>query len=204
MQSYAVDKRLTVAQLRDERVDVVTGALLTGIIGVFIAVACAATLHPAGITIHDGSDAARALEPLAGSAAATLFGAGILGAALLAAAVVPLSTAYSVCESRGSPAGLDRTPASAPLLYYGTYIVAMALAAVVILIPGVPLVPVLVATQGLNAVLLLAILPFMVILGRDSAVMGAHRLGRFETAVCVGAIAVIAAACAALLASAVA
>ena len=202
MQSYAVDKRLTVGQLRDERIDVVTGALLTGVIGVFIAIACAATLHPAGITIHDGSDAARALEPLAGSAAATLFGAGILGAALLAAAVVPLSTAYSVCESRGSPAGLDRAPSGAPL-FYGTYILAMALAAVVILIPGVPLVPVLVATQGLNAVLLLAILPFMVILGRDPAVMGAHSLGRFETGVCVTVIVAIAAACVALLASVV-
>jgi NRAMP (natural resistance-associated macrophage protein)-like metal ion transporter len=96
MQSYAVDKRLREDELPYERVDVVSGATLTGVIGVFVAVACAATLHPAGISITDGSEAAQALSPLAGSLASTLFGLGFLGAALLAAAIVPLSTAYSV------------------------------------------------------------------------------------------------------------
>ena len=97
-------------------VDVITGAVLTGVIGFFVVVACAATLHPAGIAIDDGADAARALEPLAGSAASLLFGLGILGAGLLAAAIVPMSTAYSVCEAAGHPAGLDQRPSEAPPL----------------------------------------------------------------------------------------
>ena len=199
MQSYAVDKRLTAADLRDERVNVITGAVLTGVIGFFVVVACAATLHPAGIGIDDGADAARALEPLAGSAASLLFGLGILGAGLLAAAIVPLSTAYSVCEAAGHPAGLDQRPSEAPL-FYGSFLASMAIAVVVVLVPAVPLVPVLYLTQVLNAVLLLVILPFMVRLARDPEVLGDLRLGRVGTLACVGVVGAVAAACVALLA----
>ena len=203
MQSYAVDKRLSVGDLRLERVDVATGAILTGVIGLFIAVACAATLHPTGITIDDGAQAARALEPVAGSAASALFGIGLLGAALLAAAIVPLSTAYSVCEAAGRPAGIDEPLRRAPL-FYGTFVGAMVVAAAIVLIPSVSLVPVLYLTQALNAVLLLAILPFMRALAKDPAVMGEHTL---TTAGGVGTlvlIVVIAVACLALLAASVA
>ena len=101
IQSYAVDKKLQIKDLRYERIDVIVGAVLTGVIGFFVVIACAATLHVQGIDINDASDAARALEPLAGDTAATLFGLGFLGAALLAAAIVPLSTAYSVSETFG-------------------------------------------------------------------------------------------------------
>lgn len=198
MQSYAVDKRLRVEDLRYERVDVVTGATLTGIIGVFIVIACAATLHPAGVTIDDGAEAAQALEPLAGSLAATLFGVGILGAALLAAAIVPLSTAYSLCEAAGHPAGLDVPPRRAPL-FYGSFLAALGLAAAIVLIPGLPLVPVLFLTQALNAVLLLAILPFMRALARDRQLLGAQRLGRVGEIATALVIALVAAACALLL-----
>jgi hypothetical protein len=90
IQSYAVDKRLTVDDLGYERVDVVVGAVLTGVIGLFIVVACAATLHVERISINDASDAAGALRPLAGDLASTLFGLGFLGAALLAARMAPL------------------------------------------------------------------------------------------------------------------
>lgn len=203
MQSYAVDKRLTVADLRYERVDVATGAVLTGIIGVFVVVACAATLHPAGVTIESGGDAARALEPVAGSLAATLFGAGFLGAAVLAAAVVPLSTAYSACEAAGRPEGLDRPPREAPL-FYGTFVGAMAVAAVIVLIPSLALVSILYLTQALNAVLLLAILPFLRALASDPRVAGDQALSRGARAVTGAAIVLVAAACAALLAFTVA
>src|ERR1700709_297993 len=104
IQSYAVDKKLKVKDLRYERIDVITGAVLTGLIGLLVVVACAATLHVKGIEINDARDAARALEPLAGATAATLFGLGFLGAALLAAAIVPLSTAYSISETLGRKA----------------------------------------------------------------------------------------------------
>jgi Mn2+/Fe2+ NRAMP family transporter len=176
IQSYAVDKRLTVEDLRYERVDVIVGAVLTGIIGLFIVVACAATLHVNGVTIHDASDAAGALEPLAGNLAATLFGLGFLGAALLAACIVPLSTAYSVAEAFRRPGDINDSYAEARLFYL-TYGAVVALAVAIVLIPGAPLVSILFLSQALNAVLLLLILPFMRRLAQDPAVMGDHALG---------------------------
>lgn len=199
MQSYAVDKRIPVEDLRYERVDVVTGAVLTGVIGVFIVVACAATLHVDGVSVESGADAARALEPVAGAMASSLFGIGFLGAALLALAVVPLSSAYSVCEAAAHPAGLDAHPRQAPL-FYGSFVGVMAVAVTIVLIPGTPLVPVLVLTQMLNAVLLLAILPFLRALARDPAVLGEHRLRRAGSIVTAVVIAIIALACIALVA----
>jgi NRAMP (natural resistance-associated macrophage protein)-like metal ion transporter len=192
IQSYAVDKRLSVKDLRYERVDVVSGAVLTGIIGMFVVIACAATLHVEGRHINDAADAAAALRPLAGDAAQALFGVGLVGAALLAAAVVPLSTAYSVAEALDRPADLNDGFREAPL-FYGAYGVSVALAVTLVLIPGAPLIPILFLSQALNAVLLLAILPFLRSLARDPAVMGEHRLGRsasFATAAVIVLVAV--------------
>ncbi len=191
-QSYVVDKRLTTTDLRYERVDVVAGAALTGIIGLFVVVACAATLHARGLHIHDASDAVVALRPLAGNAAKTLFGLGLVGAALLAAALVPLSTAYSVAEAFDRRCDLNDRPSEAPL-FYGAYAGAVGVAVVLVLIPGAPLVPILFLSQALNAVLLLAVLPFLRALAVDPAVMGVHRLGRldsFATAAVIGLVAV--------------
>ncbi len=192
MQSYVVDKRLAVSDLRYERVDVVLGAVMTGVIGLFVVVASAATLHRRGIHINDAGDAAEALRPLAGELASTLFGFGFIGAALLAAAVVPLSTAYSVAEGIGRPADLDDPFRAAPHFYIA-FGAAVVVATAIVLIPGAPLVPILFLSQALNAVLLLAILPFMRRLASDEAVMGEHRLGTAEravTAVAIGLIAV--------------
>jgi Mn2+/Fe2+ NRAMP family transporter len=176
IQSYAVDKRLSVKDLRYERVDVITGAVLTGIIGAFIVIGCAATLHKQGQHIDNASDAAVALRPLAGSAATTLFGVGLVGAALLAAAIVPLSTAYSVAEAFDKRSDLNDSFRQAPL-FYGAYAGCALVAVTIVLIPGAPLIPILFLTQALNAVLLLAILPFLRALARDPAVMGTYRIG---------------------------
>jgi len=192
IQSYAVDKRLTVDDLRYERIDVVSGAVLTGIIGMFVVIACAATLYAHGRHINDAADAAQALRPLAGNAAQALFGIGLVGAGLLAAAVVPLSTAYSVAEAFGRPADLNDGFREAPL-FYGAYGASVMLAVTLVLIPGAPLIPILFLSQALNAVLLLAILPFLRALARDPAVMGEHRLGRgasFATAAVIVLVAV--------------
>jgi len=197
IQSYAVDKRLGVRDLGYERVDLVTGALLTGVIGLFVVVACAATLHAQGIHVNDASDAARALEPLAGSAATTLFGLGLVGAALLAAAVVPLSTAYSVAEAFERPADLNDHFRDAPL-FYGAYGASMGIAAAIVLIPGAPLIPILFLSQALNAVLLLAILPFIRSLARDRALMGRWALGRWDRIATALVIALVAASVLAL------
>jgi Mn2+/Fe2+ NRAMP family transporter len=191
IQSYAVDKRLTPRDLRYERVDVVTGAVMTGVIGFFVIVACAATLHAQGLEIDDAADAARALEPLAGSAASTLFGVGFLGAALLGVAIVPLSTAYSISETAERAADID-LPFRKERLFYASYGGALAIAGAAVLIPGVPLVKVLYLSQALNAVLLLAILPFIRAIARDPELMGEHALGRrgsLATAATIGAIA---------------
>jgi Mn2+/Fe2+ NRAMP family transporter len=176
IQSYVVDKRLVIAELRYERADVVLGAVMTGLIGAFVIVACAATLHPSGVRIEDASDAALALRPVAGSLAAGLFGLGFVGASLLAAAVVPLSTAYSVAEALERPADLDDRFRDAPV-FYGTFFTSVGLGALVAMLPGAPLITILFITQVANAILLLAILPFMRALARDDSLMGEHRLG---------------------------
>ena len=197
IQSYAVDKRLTTKDLGLERVDVVTGAVLTGVIGLFIIVACAATLHSTGTEINNAQDAAAALEPLAGHLASTLFAVGLVGAGLLAAAVLPLSTAYSVSEAFDKPAAVGDSAKEAPL-FHATYAGVVTVAVLLVLIPGAPLVPILFLSQALNAILLLVILPFMRSLGRDRAVMGDHALGRAGSAATAAAIAVIAASVATL------
>jgi NRAMP (natural resistance-associated macrophage protein)-like metal ion transporter len=197
IQSYAADKRITVKDLPYENVDVIVGAVLTGVIGFFIVIACAATLHVQGIDINDANDAAKALEPLAGAAASTLFGIGFLGAALLAAAIVPLSTAYSVAETAGRPADIDDTFSEAPLFYmsYGAIVL---LAVAVVLIPGAPLIEILFLSQALNAVLLLVILPFMRKLAADHAVMGDEAIGSRGRIITAAALGLIAAAVLAL------
>ena len=162
IQSYAVDKRLTRDDLKLLRVDVWTGSILTGVIGFFVVVTCAATLNKNGIQINDAADAAKALEP---------FAIGLIGAALLAASILPLSTAYSVSDLTGRPAALDDSPREAPL-FYATFAVITTLSAILILIPGAPLIKILVFTQILNAVLLLPLLIYMYGISRDERLMG--------------------------------
>ena len=182
MQSYAVDKKLRTEDLPAERVDVVTGAVLTGVIGFFVVVACAATLHRDGLRITDAADAAVALQPLAGEAAATLFAVGLIGAAFLAASVLPLSTAYSVCEYAGFEAALD-DPYREARTFYLTFAIITLIGASIVLAPGAPLVTILVGTQVLNAVLLVPLLVAMVGLGRDRQLMGDFAAGRAGTLV---------------------
>ena len=171
IQSYAVDKRLTRDDLKLLRVDVWTGSLLTGVIGFFVIITCAATLYKEGITITDASQAARALKPLAGTLAKDLFAVGLIGAALLAASILPLSTAYSVSDLTGRPAALNDKFKDAPL-FYSTFGFITALSAVLILIPGAPLIKILILTQILNAILLLPLLIYMFGISRDKKLMG--------------------------------
>ncbi len=180
IQSYAVDKKIKVADLRWERVDVILGSILTGVIGLSIAVACAATLHPAGLSIDDARDAAIALRPLAGSFATVLFGAGLLGASLLAAAIVPLATAYSIAEGIGAPASLDLD--SHHFQFFYAAFVGLTVAAVsVVSLPNLPLIPLIYSSQVVNAVLL----PFHVValqlLANDAKVVGDKKLGLVAT-----------------------
>ena len=172
IQSYAVDKRLTRADLKLLRADVWVGSALTGIIGFFVIVTCAATLNHEHITnITDASQAARALQPLAGTLAKDIFAIGIIGAALLAASILPLSTAYSVSDLTGSPAALDDKFEEAPLFYL-TFAAITVVAGSLIMIPGVSLIWILISSQILNAILLLPLLAYMFGIARDKKLMG--------------------------------
>ncbi|HEY4990493.1 MAG TPA: divalent metal cation transporter [Nakamurella sp.] len=177
IQSYSVDKKLTSHHLGLLRIDVITGAVLTGVIGFFVVISCAATLHARGISITDASDAAVALEPLAGRVATELFAFGLIGAALLAASILPLSTAYSVSDIAGRPAALDDSFRDAPL-FYASFGAVTVVGAGLVLIPGISLVPILVGTQVINAVLLLPLLAYMSGIARDRKLMGDYAAGR--------------------------
>lgn len=182
MQSYAVDKKLRVEDLKLERIDVITGAVLTGVIGFFVVVACAATLHRDGRSIADAADAAVALQPLAGEAASRLFAVGLIGASVLAASILPLSTAYSVCEYAGLEAAID-DPYREARTFYMTYGIITLIGTALVLTPNAPLVTILVGTQVLNAVLLIPLLLAMVGLARDRDLMGRFATGRAGTLV---------------------
>lgn len=176
IQSYAVDKKLRVRDWKFERIDVVTGAAATGVIGFFVVVACAETLHRTHTHIHDASQAAVALQPLAGGLASTLFAVGLVGAGLLAAAILPLSTSYSVSESFGREGNVSGNLKSEPI-FFATYIAMIVVASVIVLIPGAPLVQILFLSQALNAIMLLPFLALIVHLARDAALMGELRIG---------------------------
>jgi Mn2+/Fe2+ NRAMP family transporter len=199
IQSYAVDKKIKVSDMRMERIDVIIGSILTGVIGLAIAVACAATLHPAGIHVDDARDVAISLRPLAGSFATVLFGAGLLGASLLAAAIVPLATAYSIAEGIGAPASLD-LDARQFQFFYAAFIGLTVAAVSVVSLPNLPLIPLMYASQVVNAILLPLHAVAIQMLASDPSIMGESKPGKLMLAAgwfgvvlivaCIGALAV--------------
>jgi Mn2+/Fe2+ NRAMP family transporter len=153
VQSSVVEKGTTPLELRYTRVDVYAGTLLSGIVAACILIATAATLYPAGIAVDSAEDAALALAPIAGEFAKYLFAIGLLGASLLAAGVLPLATTYMLSESLGFERGVSRSWQEAPV-FMGMFTVLIVLGAVVSLIPGLPLIDVLVGVYVLNGLLL--------------------------------------------------
>ncbi len=173
IQSFVVDKRLGVKDLPYARADVYIGAFFTDFISFFIIVACAATIYATGSHITDAADAAQALRPLAGQFASTLFAFGLLNASLLGAAVLPLTSAYATCEAFGWEAGIDKKPREAPL-FYGLFVFFIVASTLIVLIPGLPLLTIMVLSQVLNGALLPIILIFVVKVTNDRLVMGEH------------------------------
>ena len=172
-QAAVVEKGISTRNLREARLDVAVGTLMAVLVVWFILIACGATLHKAGIPIRNAADAAHALAPLAGRYAALLFGFGLFNASLFAAAILPLSTAYSVCEGMGWERGIDKKLQEAPW-FYGIYTALIALGAGAILVPGVPLLKVLYLSQVANGILLPAVLLFMLALANRRDIMGEH------------------------------
>jgi NRAMP (natural resistance-associated macrophage protein)-like metal ion transporter len=171
IQSYVADKGLRPDDLRGSRADVFAGALITNVIAAFIVIACAATLYAQGLKINTAADAAQALEPIAGQAAAALFAFGLLGASFLGLGVVPLSSAYTTCEAFGWETGVDWNWREAPA-FYGLLAFFIGFAALFVMIPGLPLIQVMFSAQVLNALLLPFVLIFVMLLATDKELMG--------------------------------
>jgi NRAMP (natural resistance-associated macrophage protein)-like metal ion transporter len=173
LQSAVVEKGVRLADYRYCRLDVIVGSVIAVVVAMFIMVACAATLHARGVGIESAQDAALALEPLAGAYCAGLFAFGLFNASLFAASVLPLSTAYYVCEGLGWETGIDKKFREAPQ-FFGLYTALIVLGAATILIPQFPLLAVMYLSQVVNGVLLPFILVFMLRLVNRPELMGAY------------------------------
>jgi NRAMP (natural resistance-associated macrophage protein)-like metal ion transporter len=177
LQSSVVEKEVRIADYAKSRLDVIMGSIMAVVVAFFIVVACAATLHEAGLySIGSGAEAARALAPLAGKYAETLFAFGLANASLFAASILPLATAYSVCEGLGLEAGVNRKFSEAPE-FYSLYTGIIAVSAGMILMPGAPLLRIILVSQIMNGVLLPFVLLFMIRLVNDKGLMGSFTNG---------------------------
>ncbi len=176
-QASIVDKGLKVGDIGYERIDVIVGSLFAVLVAAFITIACAATIFASGQRIETAQDAALALGPLAGQYAAGLFALGLLNASVFSAAILPLSTAYVVCEAFGWESGVSRDWKDAPIFFW-VYTALIVLGAGIILFPLKSLVETMLASQTLNGVLLPIILVTMLRLINDKRLMGQHVNGR--------------------------
>jgi Mn2+/Fe2+ NRAMP family transporter len=171
LQSSVVEKGIRKEQYWITRWDVILGCIAAAVVGFFIVVACAVTLHARGIEIHDAADAARALEPLAGVYASKLFALGLLNASLFSAAILPLATVYYVCEAFGWEAGIDKKWEEARPFYW-IYTVMLFAGAAVVLWPKFPLIGVMYVSQIVNGILLPFTLVFVLVLINRKSLMG--------------------------------
>jgi NRAMP (natural resistance-associated macrophage protein)-like metal ion transporter len=172
LQASVVDKGTKRSHLRYSQADSIVGSVFSVVVAGFIVIACAATLYTAGHReIESAADAAQSLRPLGGQYAFMLFSFGLLNASLLAASILPLTTAYTVCEALGFESGLNKKFGEAPAFYW-LYTGLIAVGAAIILAPNFPLVRVAVLSQVLNGVLLPAVLIFMLLLVNKRYLMG--------------------------------
>ncbi|HUE81064.1 MAG TPA: Nramp family divalent metal transporter [Pyrinomonadaceae bacterium] len=177
VQSSVVEKGVTAEDYPRTRTDVWVGTVFAMMIAFFIVVSTAATLHQYGIRVDSAEDAARALRPLAGAYAETLFAIGLFGASMLAAGVLPLATAYSISEALGFEKGVSRSFREAPI-FLGTFTFLVAVGAAIAVIPNLPLIRVLLVTQVINGLLLPVTLFAILRLINNRDLMGAYVNGR--------------------------
>lgn len=178
VQASVVDKGITAKDYRYSRWDVLIGSFFTGLVAFFIIVATASTLYKNHIPIQTAKDVAIALKPLAGEYASLLFGFGLLGASMLAAFVLPLSTAYAVSEAFGFERGISKTYKEAPL-FFGLYTAIIIIGAGMVLWPGLSLYHVMLATQVINGILLPPILLFMLLIASNKKLLGEYANSRY-------------------------
>jgi Mn2+/Fe2+ NRAMP family transporter len=181
-----VEKGVTRRQYKASQIDVIAGCIFTDVVAWFIIVACAATLYVHGYhNVANAKDAAQALRPLAGDYAYILFAMGLFNASLFAASILPLSTAYTVCEGLGFESGVGKQFSEAPVFYW-LYTALIVAGGGVILIPNLPLVKIVILSQVVNGVVLPFVLIFMLLLINKKALMGEHVNSRFFNGVAWG------------------
>lgn len=174
LQASVVEKGVTMRHYKAAKLDVLVGSIFAPLVAAFIVIACAATLFHSGFhDVRSAADAAQGLKPLAGDYAFILFAAGLFNASLFAASILPLSTAYTVCEGLGFESGVDKKFQEAPVFYW-LYTGLIAAGAAIILIPDFPLVKIAVLSQVLNGILLPFVLVFMLLLVNKQELMGKH------------------------------
>jgi len=174
LQSSIVEKGVTKRQYKASQIDVIAGCIFTDVVAWFIIVACAATLYVHGYhNISDAKDAAQALRPLAGDYAYILFAVGLFNASLFAASILPLSTAYTVCEGLGFESGVDKKYSEAPVFYW-LYTILIAAGAGCVLFPDLPLVKISILSQVINGVAIPPVLIFMLLLVNKKELMGEY------------------------------
>jgi len=179
LQSSIVEKGITEREYRTSRWDVIVGCIFAVLVAWFIVVACAATLYAHGFhQMRDAADAAQALRPLAGEYAYILFAAGLFNASLFAASILPISTAYTVCEGLGFESGVGHKFADAKVFYW-LYTLLLVAGGGVILWPKIPLVKISILSQVVNGVVLPFVLIFMLLLVNKRELMGRHVNGRW-------------------------
>jgi Mn2+/Fe2+ NRAMP family transporter len=179
LQSSIVEKGIRVKDYAASRLDVIVGSLFTDIVAWFIIVACAATLYVHGMgAIQVASEAAEAMRPLAGEYAYILFAFGLFNASVFAASILPLSTAYTVCEGLGVESGVDKKFKEAPFFYWLYTLLIAGGALTVLLLPDAQLINVAILSQVLNGVLLPVVVILMLMLINRADLMGEHKNSR--------------------------
>jgi NRAMP (natural resistance-associated macrophage protein)-like metal ion transporter len=202
LQSAVAEKGIDEHELRLEQADAVGGAVATNVIAVFIVVATAATLFVAGIHVTTAKDAATALGPVAGPAATVVFAVGLFGASMLAATIVPISTAFAVTEAFGWESGVGKRFGDARA-FYVLYTFVLIVPALFVLLPDLDPIGIIVASQYLQGLLLPVVLVFMFLLVNDRRLLGRHVNGRWRNVATGTAIALVIVLDLALLGSAV-
>jgi len=177
-QSSVVEKGINVKDYKYARLDVIIGCVVVSIVAIFIVISCAATLFKSGIRIETAKDAALALKPLAGNYCSALFAIGLLNASIFSAMILPLATAYSVCEGLGWETGVDKKLKQAPQFYF-LFTALILIGAGFIMFPNLNLITVMLLSQASNSIFLPFVLIFMLILINDKHLMGKYRNSRF-------------------------
>ena len=173
LQGAVVEKEVSLTNLKYSKLDAISGALAESVIGFFIVLACAVTIFAYGIPVNTVADISRALVPLAGNYASILFAFGFLNASILSASIVPLATAYLVCESLGVESGVNKSFREAPI-FHGLYLGLISLACIIILIPNAPLLLILYLSQVINGMVIPFCLIFMLLIINDRKIMGKY------------------------------